>query len=61
VVRRIFELQDSIPNASLQKLADVLNAEGQTTKEDKQFHPMQVKRVLDRLGAYEGHYKYKDA
>jgi site-specific DNA recombinase len=60
VVRRVFELQDSMPNASLQKLADSLNAEGHTTKHSKPFHAMQVKRILDRRGLYEGRYKYKD-
>jgi site-specific DNA recombinase len=60
VVRRVFELRDSMPNASLQKLADILNAEGHTTKEGKQFYPMQVKRILDRRSVYKGRYKYKD-
>jgi len=60
VVKRVFELRDSMPNASLQKLADTLNAEGLTTTEGKQFYPMQVKRILDRRGLYEGHYRYKD-
>ena len=56
MVRRVFELRDSMPNASLQKLADILNAEGHTTKEGKQFYPMQVKRILDRRAIYEGRY-----
>ena len=60
VVRRVFELRDSMPNASLQKLADTLNAEGHTTKQGKPFHAMQVKRILDRRALYEGRYKYKD-
>ena len=60
VVRRVFELRDSMPDASLQKLADVLNDEGHTTKHYKPFHAMQVKRILDRRGLYEGRYKYKD-
>jgi hypothetical protein len=49
-----------MPNASLQKLADTLNAEGHTTKQGKPFHAMQVKRILDRRALYEGRYKYKD-
>lgn len=57
-VRRVFELRDEIPNASLKKLADILNAESCTTKEGKQFHPMQVKRILDRKAFYEGCYRY---
>ena len=60
VVRRVFELRDAKPDASLQKLADLLNAEGLTTKEGKPFHPMQVKRILDRRSLYEGRYKYRD-
>jgi glutaminase len=43
---------------TLQKIADNLNAEGFTTKEDKPFHPMQVKRILDRKAFYEGIYRY---
>jgi len=58
VVRRVFELRDSMPGASLQKLADILNAEGQTTKHGKPFHAMQVKRILDRRGLYAGRYGY---
>jgi site-specific DNA recombinase len=57
-VRRVFELRDEGPDASLKKLADTLNAEGYTTKEGKQFHPMQVKRILDRKAFYGGVYSY---
>jgi len=57
-VRRVFELRDAKPDASLMKIADMLNAEGCTTKEGGQFHPMQVKRILDRKSLYEGNYKY---
>ena len=57
-VRRVFELRAAKPDASLQKIADILNAEGLTTKEEKPFHPMQVKRILDRKAFYEGIYRY---
>jgi site-specific DNA recombinase len=57
-VRRVFELHDAKPEASLKKIADMMNAEGYTTKEGKPFHPMQVKRILDRQALYEGNYKY---
>ena len=57
-VKRVFELRDAKPDASLQKIADILNAEGFTTKEDKPFHAMQVKRILDRKAFYEGTYRY---
>jgi DNA invertase Pin-like site-specific DNA recombinase len=57
-VKRVFELRDAKPDASLKKVADILNAEGFTTKEGKPFHPMQVKRILDRKTLYQGTYKY---
>ncbi len=57
-VRRVFELRAAKPDASLKKIADMLNVEGFTTKEDKAFHPMQVKRILDRKTFYEGTYRY---
>lgn len=57
-VRRVFELRETMPEASLQKIAGILNTEGCTTKESKQFHPMQVKRTLDRKAFYEGAYCY---
>lgn len=43
---------------SLQKIVDILNAEGHTSKEGKPFYPMQVKRILDRKAFYEGIYSY---
>ena len=57
-VRRVFELRDERTDVSLKKIADTLNAEGHTTKEGKQFHPMQIKRILDRKAIYEGRYMY---
>lgn len=57
-VKRVFELLDAKPEASLQKMADMLNSEGYTTKEGKRFHAMQVKRILDRRAFYEGRYQY---
>ena len=57
-VKRVFELRNMRPDASLKKLADTLNAEGHTTKEGKPFYPMQVKRIFDRRAFYEGIYRY---
>lgn len=57
-VKRVFELRDAEPDASLRKIADILNSEGYTTKEGKPFYPMQVKRILDRKAFYEGIYRY---
>jgi site-specific DNA recombinase len=59
-VHRVFELRKAMPEASLQKIASILNSEGHTTKEGKQFHPMQVKRVLGRKEFYKGAYKYSE-
>lgn len=52
------ELRDANPEATLKALTDMLNSEGHTTKTGKPFHPMQVKRILDRRAVYEGRYKY---
>ncbi|MCJ7443768.1 MAG: recombinase family protein [Methanotrichaceae archaeon] len=57
-VRRVFELRNAMPDASLQKLAGTLDAEGYTTKEGKPFHAMSIKRVLDRQPLYKGEYQY---
>lgn len=57
-VKRVFELKATMPDASLQKVAGILNAEGHSTKEGRQFYPMQVKRILDRKAFYEGIYRY---
>ena len=57
-VRRVFELRYEKHDASLKKIADILSGEGYTTKEGRQFHPMQVKRILDRKAFYEGIYRY---
>ena len=57
-VRRVFELREAKPDASLKKIADILNSEGYSTREGKPFHAMQVKRILDRKAFYQGNYNY---
>jgi DNA invertase Pin-like site-specific DNA recombinase len=57
-VKRVFELRDAFPYATLLKIANILNVEGHTTKEGKQFRTTQVRRILDRRAVYEGRYKY---
>lgn len=57
-VKRVFELRDAFPYATLLKIANILNVEGHTTKEGKQFRTTQVRRILDRRAVYEGCYKY---
>jgi len=57
-VKRVFELRDAFPYATLLKIAGILNAEGHTTKEGMQFRTTQVRRILDRRAIYEGRYRY---
>jgi len=57
-VKRVFELRDAFPYATLLKIANILNVEGHSTKEGKQFRTTQVRRILDRRAVYEGRYKY---
>ena len=57
-VRRVFELADANPGASLEALARMLNAEGHTTAQGAIWRKVQVKRVLDRRDFYAGTYTY---
>lgn len=58
LVRRAFELRDMMPKATLQTLADHLNAEGYKSPQGAVLRPVQVKRILDRRAFYEGQYRY---
>ena len=55
-VKRVFEL--SAAGYKLQQIADRLNAEGHTTKQDARFTPTQVMRILNRKDLYSGVYTY---
>ena len=57
-VRRLFELREECPGASLEALAGMLNAEGHTTAQGAIWRKAQVKRVLDRRDFYAGTYTY---
>jgi site-specific DNA recombinase len=57
-VQRVFALRNKRPKMTLQRIADILNKEGHTTAQGKQFQPMQVKRILDRKALYSGLYHY---
>ena len=57
-VKRLFELHHEMPGATLQAMADKLNEEGHTTARGGRFHPVQVKRILEREMVYKGGYKY---
>lgn len=57
-VQRVFELRQEHPDFTLRDIADQLNREGHTTGQDKEFHAMQVKRILDRHALYSGQYHY---
>ena len=55
-VRLVFEL--NAQGLKLQQIADKLNAEGHTTKQNAKFRPTQVMRILRRRELYEGTYTY---
>ena len=57
-VRRVFELRENAPAASLREIAEALNTEGFTTTTGRPFSKVQVKRVLDRADFYRGAYQY---
>jgi hypothetical protein len=58
LVLHVFALRDLEPVATLQVLADHLNAEGFTGPKGGRLFAMQVKRILDRRAFYEGTYHY---
>jgi DNA invertase Pin-like site-specific DNA recombinase len=57
-VRRVFELREQNPGASLRALADMLNTEGHTTAQGARFSAVQVMRTLRRRDFYQGGYTY---
>lgn len=57
-IRRVFELREQHPGATLRELAELLNSEGLTTARGARWQCMQVKRVLDRQEFYSGQYSY---
>lgn len=57
-VRRCFEIRESHPSYTLQRIADQLNDEGHTTKRGARFTPKQVSRIIDREAFYRGSYVY---
>jgi DNA invertase Pin-like site-specific DNA recombinase len=58
VVKRVFEIRDERPKLYLREIAVRLNQQGFRSAEGKYFHPVQVKRILDRRSFYEGLYRY---
>jgi DNA invertase Pin-like site-specific DNA recombinase len=58
VVKRVFEIRDQNPKLYLREIASRLNEQGFKSAEGKDFHPIQVKRILDRRSFYEGLYRY---
>lgn len=57
-VKRVFELRRQYPTWSLSQLAAELNADGYTTRQDRPFSKVHVKRILDRECVYKGMVKY---
>ncbi len=60
VVRRVFEIRQAYPEWTLRQIAAQLNKEGYKTAQNKEFHAVQVMRILDREDFYRGTYKYLD-
>jgi site-specific DNA recombinase len=58
VVKAVFLIRDANPKLTLMAIAVRLNAAGHQTAQGKSFHPVQVKRILDRRSFYEGLYQY---
>ena len=58
VVRRVFDVKDSNPSLTLSQIADIINSEGYTTSQGKEFTKVQIKRILDRKEFYSGVYQY---
>ncbi|QTN01148.1 hypothetical protein ERJ70_18790 [Sediminibacillus dalangtanensis] len=58
VVRELFKLRKEFPRWSLSDLAEALNDKGYTTRQNKKFTKVQVKRILDKKDFYKGFYKY---
>lgn len=57
-VKRVFEIKDKCPTASLSKIASMMNVDGYRTAQDKEFTKVQIKRILDRQDFYRGSYHY---
>jgi len=55
-VQRVFMLSEQ--GLTQQAIADILNAEGHTTKRGVQFGNSQISRILRRKGTYNGTYSY---
>lgn len=57
-VHRVFQLKQSMPHLTLQKISDHMNHEGYSGRKGKHFNPMLVKRILDKENFYRGQYVY---
>ncbi|WP_373231857.1 recombinase family protein [Cohnella sp.] len=57
-VIRLFDIREQYPTWTLERIASALNEEGFTTQQGKMFTKVQVKRILDRRGFYQGLYRY---
>lgn len=57
-VQRVFQLKQSMPHLTLQKISDNMNQEGYSGRNGKCFNPMLVKRILDKENFYRGQYVY---
>lgn len=57
-VQRVFHIRQIMPQLTLQKISEFMNAEGYKSRRGADFNPMLVKRILDKKDFYEGKYRY---
>ena len=57
-VRQVFHLKQLMPSLTLQKISDYMNMNGYKGRNDNDFNPMLVKRILDKEPLYRGQYHY---
>lgn len=57
-VQRVFHIKQIMPKMTLQKIAELMKAEGYKSRKGIDFNPMLVKRILDKREFYMGKYRY---
>lgn len=57
-VQRVFHIKQIMPKMTLQKISELMKAEGYKSRRGADFNPMLVKRILDKKDFYMGKYRY---
>ena len=57
-VKRVFEIRQSFPHMTLDKISEFMKMEGYKGRKGADFNPMLVKRILDKRDFYKGKYCY---